>query len=652
MNIKKLIVGSLITAALIGACHTAEVQKTITENTYSDEKENIPTASETLQIKTHSDESEILNDKKSAATSTNSEMPVKDATVNESAIIKSPVELIDHPTKNTSESPVSHETGATIDLPYSTLAIESVKTVYSTSGMGTSVLKIADKISPAYAEGSRLYVDESKAPISTTLSSAEPASSAIVSEALAGQLTAGEINDFQKWNMWEDIASGELEAYRGIWQMKPDGRYSVQVRSHLGNPVIDCAVELVSKTGNVIWKSKSDNTGKAELWDEFDTNLDKNKVDFIRVIHQGNSFKIERPKKFEQGINSLKIRTACDIPETTDILFTVDATGSMGDEIAYLQAELMDVIKRATATHKDVELRLGSVFYRDHGDTYVTIQSQFSENVSTTNDFISQQYADGGGDGPEAVDDAFAVSVDNMSWSNSARARLMFVILDAPPHGEKQFIDKMNYYVKKASEKGIRIVPLVASGGGYDIDKSLEYLMRCCALGTNGTYAFLTNHSGIGESHTAPSTDKYEVETLNKLLLRIIDQFLFVPDCNIEHFVQTENPEDTVSFTTLTSLFLNDSTQLDSANMLIPEQSIFMLKCFPNPAIDYVWVQTNEQVREIFIADNSGKLIERMTPTTTLFQIDLTNYPSGIYFLKAWIDDKWASARIVVTRRS
>jgi hypothetical protein len=141
MNIKKLIVGSLITAALIGACHTAEVQKTITENTYSDEKENIPTASETLQIKTHSDESEILNDKKSAATSTNSEMPVKDATVNESAIIKSPVELIDHPTKNTSESPVSHETGATIDLPYSTLAIESVKTVYSTSGMGTSVLK-------------------------------------------------------------------------------------------------------------------------------------------------------------------------------------------------------------------------------------------------------------------------------------------------------------------------------------------------------------------------------------------------------------------------------------------------------------------------------------------------------------------------------
>src|SRR5690606_31226686 len=111
-------------------------------------------------------------------------------------------------------------------------------------------------------------------------------------------------------------------------------------------------------------------------------------------------------------------------------------------------------------------------------------------------------------------------------------------------------IEKMKTYVRKASEKGVRIIPLVASGGGYDMDKSLEYLMRCCALGTNGTYAFLTNHSGIGNPHTAPSTDKYDVETLNKLLLRVIDQFLFVPECNTQQFIeQQEEVQDTSSVT-------------------------------------------------------------------------------------------------------
>ncbi len=494
-------------------------------------------------------------------------------------------------------------------------------------------------------------IGDYKESIATTVSGAAPSSASTVNSALAGKLTAGEINDFQKWNMWEDIASGELDAYRNIWGMNPTGRYSVLVQTEQGKPIVDCDVELVSKGGEVIWKTKTDNTGKGELWSGFNMSVEERKVDFIRVNYDGKTLKIERPKSFDKGINTFKISTGCDIPEVTDILFTVDATGSMGDEISYLQAELVDVVNKVKDKHKDVQLRLGSVFYRDHGDTYLTVNSPFNQDIHVTNDFIAQQYADGGGDGPEAVDDAFAASIDDMNWSARARARLMFVILDAPPHGEKAFTDKMNLYVKKAAEKGVRIVPLVASGGGYDIDKSLEYLMRCCALGTNGTYAFLTDHSGVGGAHTAPSTDKYDVETLNALLLRIIDQFLFVPDCNVEQFVMNEDPEDTTSFTTQFPLLVPDSLNHDSiVNPNLPTQGIFTLKCYPNPATDYIWAQTSEQVKEIFLADNSGKIIERLVPTNTLFQIDLTNYPTGVYFLKAWINDKWASTRIVVAR--
>ena len=76
----------------------------------------------------------------------------------------------------------------------------------------------------------------------------------------------------------------------------------------------------------------------------------------------------------------------------------------------------------------------------------------------------------------------------------------------------------MQTATKKASEKGIKIIPVVASG----IDKETEFLMRFIACATNGTYVFLTDDSGIGESHLEPTVGKYEVEMLNDLIIRLI----------------------------------------------------------------------------------------------------------------------------------
>ena len=42
---------------------------------------------------------------------------------------------------------------------------------------------------------------------------------------------------------------------------------------------------------------------------------------------------------------------------------------------------------------------------------------------------------------------------------------------------------------------------------------------------TGGTYTFLTNHSGIGNSHLEPTIGEYEVEKLNDLLVRVISEY-------------------------------------------------------------------------------------------------------------------------------
>ena len=85
----------------------------------------------------------------------------------------------------------------------------------------------------------------------------------------------------------------------------------------------------------------------------------------------------------------------------------------------------------------------------------------------------------------------------------------------------------MHQLILKAAAQGIRIIPIAASG----IDKSTEYLMRAMALATNGTYLFLTDDSGVGNPHSKPTTDKYEVELLNSLLIKVISKFTQVNTC-------------------------------------------------------------------------------------------------------------------------
>src|SRR5690606_39087276 len=145
----------------------------------------------------------------------------------------------------------------------------------------------------------------------------------------------------------------------------------------------------------------------------------------------------------------------------------------------------------------------------------------FTKDIAKLVDFIKTNYADGGGDFPEAVDYALEEAIDNLTWSENATARIIFLVLDAPPHSRPDVIERLQKYIRLASAKGIRIVPLTCSG----IDKSTEYLMRAFALLTNGTYLFLTDDSGIGGKHLEPTTDNYSVQLLNSLILRTIYQF-------------------------------------------------------------------------------------------------------------------------------
>jgi len=104
---------------------------------------------------------------------------------------------------------------------------------------------------------------------SVYISSNEPAD--------AGVLTSGELNDFAKWELWEDLSNTTLSTYAKTWKLKPEERYTVQVTNEHAKPMVNLAVQLLDVNGKVIWRAMTDNTGKAELWANSIKTNDKNK---------------------------------------------------------------------------------------------------------------------------------------------------------------------------------------------------------------------------------------------------------------------------------------------------------------------------------------------------------------------------------------
>lgn len=198
-----------------------------------------------------------------------------------------------------------------------------------------------------------------------------------------------------------------------------------------------------------------------------------------------------------------------------DLMPVVDTTGSMGDEIAYLQAELRSIIAAITEKHRDLDIRVGFVFYRDLGDDYVTRTVAFDRDIGRAQGALARQDANGGGDYPEAMDQALIRAV-GQDWRPDA-VKSLLLVADAPPHDD--LFGRTWAAAEAARAKRIHITPVAASG----VADEAEYAMRAMAAATQSRYLFLTDDSGVGNPHAPPAIDCYLVTRLDALVRRVID---------------------------------------------------------------------------------------------------------------------------------
>ncbi len=114
-----------------------------------------------------------------------------------------------------------------------------------------------------------------------------------------------------------------------------------------------------------------------------------------------------------------------------DVLFLVDATGSMDWAIAEVRTRIVDIVDSVRSLVPIA--RFGVVAYRDYDDPeYVTRVQPLTFSLARLSGFLDGLEAEGGGSWQEAVTAAMEVA-QGANWRPGAR-RVVVIIGDAPPH--------------------------------------------------------------------------------------------------------------------------------------------------------------------------------------------------------------------------
>lgn len=141
-----------------------------------------------------------------------------------------------------------------------------------------------------------------------------------------------------------------------------------------------------------------------------------------------------------------------------ELVFVLDTTGSMSGLIHAAKEKIWSIATNMAQADQAPEIRIGLVAFRDRGDKYVTRVIDLSSDLDSVYAQLMDLVADGGGDGPESVNQALYEAVHHVSWSQAKDAyQVIFLVGDAPPHMDYQDDVKYPVSVQAAVAKGILV---------------------------------------------------------------------------------------------------------------------------------------------------------------------------------------------------
>ncbi len=75
-------------------------------------------------------------------------------------------------------------------------------------------------------------------------------------------------------------------------------------------------------------------------------------------------------------------------------------------------------------------------------------------------------------------------------------------------------------------------------------------------------------------------------------------------------------------------------------NLSIDQNQLVNISYSPNPVVDILVIKSNESIENITVFNTLGQLLFTLTENANEFSVDLSNLPTGSYFIKAQTEDK------------
>ena len=142
----------------------------------------------------------------------------------------------------------------------------------------------------------------------------------------------------------------------------------------------------------------------------------------------------------------------------------------------------------------------------------------------------------------------------------------------------------------------------------------------------------MTDHSGIGNAHIEPSTDSYEVEFLNEVLVRLTVSRSRLVTCDKPIAVDED---------------------LRSPFIKTPATAERNWTFYPNPSAGPVSLKFGEiaATGDFYLFDTQGKLLERFTAQERV-ERNWSHFASGTYWIRHQNEaGEWTQGQLILAAR-
>ncbi|MSR32081.1 MAG: VWA domain-containing protein [Gemmataceae bacterium] len=201
---------------------------------------------------------------------------------------------------------------------------------------------------------------------------------------------------------------------------------------------------------------------------------------------QGNSFGFQEKKAPEKP--------------SVEVVFCLDTTGSMGGLIQAAKQKIWSISNQIAGGNPVPHLKIGLLAYRDKNDAYITKTYPLTDDLDAIHAQLKEFQAAGGGDGPEAVNQALNESITKFQWSADKKTlRIIFLVGDAPPHMDYNDDVKYTETCRLACEKGI-IINSIQCGSNGECEKHWKEI----CFKAEGSYVRIAQNGGAVQTVSTP----------------------------------------------------------------------------------------------------------------------------------------------------